>query len=161
MHIAGILIQQLTGAQFRFVPYRGPALAMQDLLSGRIDLSILQPAVAMPQVRSGKIRAYAVTARTRLRTAPDIPTVDEAGVPRVYVSVWSALWAPKGTPNTIIAQLNAAVVSALGDQGSASGSPRFGRFLRASSNLGGAGRAPSSRDREWWPIIKAANIKAK
>ncbi|HEY2424723.1 MAG TPA: tripartite tricarboxylate transporter substrate binding protein, partial [Pseudolabrys sp.] len=112
--IAGILIEQLTGAKFRFVPYRGAALAMQDLLGGQVDLSILQPTVAMPQVRSGKIKAYAVTAKTRLSTAPDIPTVDEAGVPGVYVSVWSALWAPKGTPKSIIAQLNAAVVSALG-----------------------------------------------
>ena len=136
---------------------------MQDLLSGRIDLSILQPAVAMPQVRSGKIRAYAVTARRALRTAPDIPTVDEAGVPRVYVSVWSALWAPKGTPNTIIAQLNAAVVSALGDPGVRQRLTEIRQEISSARAAipGGAGRAPSSRDREWWPIIKAANIKAK
>ena len=108
---------------------------MQDLLAGRVNLSILQPTVAMPQVRSGKIRAYAVTAKTRMRTAPDIPTVDEAGVPGVYVSVWSALWAPKGTPNTIIAQLNAAVVSALGDPGVRQRLTEIGQeFLRASSN---------------------------
>ena len=161
-HIAGILIEQLTGAQFRFVPYRGAALAMQDLLSGQIDLSLLQPTVAMPQVRSGKIRAYAVTAKTRLSTAPDIPTVDEAGLPGVYVSVWSGLWAPKGTPEAIIAQLNAAVVRALGDPGVRQRLAEIGQEIppREQQTPEALAALQAAEIAKWWPIIKAANIKA-
>ena len=161
-HIAGILIQQLTGAQFRFVPYRGAALAMQDLLGGQVNLSILQPTVAMPQVRAGKIRAYAVTAKTRLSTAPDIPTVDEAGVPGVYVSVWSALWAPKGTSDRIIAQLNAAVVSALADPKVRQRLADIGQEVapREQQTPEGLAALQAAEIAKWWPIIKAANIKA-
>lgn len=162
-HIAGILIQQLTGAQFRFVPYRGAALAMQDLLGGRVNLSILQPTVAMPQVRSGKIRAYAVTAKTRLKTAPDIPTVDEAGMPGVYVSVWSALWAPKGTPNIIVARLNAAVVSALGDPGVRQRLTEIGQEIppREQQTPEALAALQAAEIAKWWPIINAAHIKAE
>jgi len=162
-HIAGIFIQQLTGAQFRFVPYRGAALAMQDLLGGQVNLSILQPTVAMPQVRAGKIRAYAVTAKTRLKTAPDIPTVDEAGMPGVYVSVWSALWAPKGTPNTIVAKLNAAVVSALGDPTVRKRLTEIGQEIppREQQSPEALAALQAAEIAKWWPIIKAANIKAE
>jgi tripartite-type tricarboxylate transporter receptor subunit TctC len=162
-HIAGIFIQQLTGAQFRFVPYRGAALAMQDLLGGQVNLSILQPTVAMPQVRAGKIRAYAVTAKTRLKTAPDIPTVDEAGMPGVYVSVWSALWAPKGTPNTIVAKLNAAVVSALGDPTVRQRLTEIGQEIppREQQSPEALAALQAAEIAKWWPIIKAANIKAE
>ena len=161
-HIAGILIQQLTGAQFRFVPYRGAAPAMQDLLGGQIDLGILQPTVAMPQVRSGKIRAYAVTAKKRLSGAPDIPTVDEAGLPGVYLSVWSALWAPKGTPNRIIAQLNAAVVSALGDPEVRQRLAAIGQEIppREQQTPEALAAFQAAEIAKWWPIVKAANIKA-
>jgi tripartite-type tricarboxylate transporter receptor subunit TctC len=162
MHIAGILIQQLTGAQFRFVPYRGPALAMQDLLSGQIDLSILQPAIALPHVRDGKIKSYAVTAKTRLSTAPDIPTVDEAGMPGVYVSVWSALWAPKGTPKSIIARLNTAVVSALADPEVRRRLTEIGQEIppREQQTPEALAALQAAEIEKWWPIIKAAHIKA-
>jgi tripartite-type tricarboxylate transporter receptor subunit TctC len=162
-HIAGILLEQLTGAKFSFVPYRGAGLAMQDLLGGQVNLSILQPTVAMPQVRSGKIRAYAVTAKTRLTSAPDIPTVDEAGVPGVYVSVWSALWAPKGTPNSIIAQLNAAVVSALGDPGVRQRLSEIGQEIppREQQSPEALASLQATEIAKWWPIIRAANIKAE
>jgi len=161
-HIAGILLEQLTGVQFRFVPYRGAGLAMQDLLGGQINLSILQPTVAMPQVRSGKIKAYAVTAKTRLSTAPDIPTVDEAGVPGVYVSVWSALWAPKGTSDRIIAQLNAAVVGALADPKVRQRLADIGQEVAPHEQQTPEGLAAlqAAEIAKWWPIIKAANIKA-
>jgi tripartite-type tricarboxylate transporter receptor subunit TctC len=162
-HIAGVLFEQLTGAKFSFVPYRGAALAMQDLLGGQVNLSILQPTVAMPQVRSGKIRAYAVTAKTRLTSAPDIPTVDEAGVPGVYVSVWSALWAPKGTPNSIIARLNAAAVSALGDPGVRQRLAEIGQEIppREQQSPDALAALQAAEIAKWWPIIKAANIKAE
>jgi len=112
-HIAGIYFQKETSTRFQFVPYRGVAPAMQDLVAGQLDFMIDQATNSLPQVRSGKIRAYAVTSKTRLAAAPDIPTVDEVGLPGFYVSIWQGLWLPKRTPQDIVAKLNAAVVAAL------------------------------------------------
>src|SRR5262249_55586239 len=113
--VSGIYFQRATGTRFGFVPYRGGAPAMQDLVAGQVDFMFDQAANALRQVRSGTIKAYAVMAKTRWSAAPDIPALDEAGVPGLYVSYWHGLWAPKGTPAEIIAKLNAAVVSALAD----------------------------------------------
>ena len=99
-HIAGVYLQSITGTRFQFVPYRGAAPAMQDLLAGQIDLMLDQASNAIPHIRAGRIRAYAVTSKSRLGAAPEIPTVDEAGLPGFYVSVWHGLWAPKGTTRT-------------------------------------------------------------
>src|SRR5438874_5159582 len=114
-HISGVHFQNITGTRYQFVPYRGFAPAKQDLLAGHIDLMIDQAVNSLPQVRDGRIRAYAVTAKTRLALAPDIPTVDGAGLPGFYVSVWRGLWVPKSTPKDIIARLNAAVADTLAD----------------------------------------------
>ena len=105
----------MTGTKFTFVPYRGTGPAMQDVVAGKLDLMFDQAANALPQVRNGNIRAFAVTAKTRLTSAPDIPTVDEAGMPGFYIAVWHALWVPKGTPKDIVMRLNAAVREALAD----------------------------------------------
>ncbi len=116
-HISGVYFQNITGARFQFVPYRGAGPAMQDLVAGQVDLMIDQAANSLPQVRAGTIRAYAVTDKVRLAAAPDIPTVDEAGVPGLHIAIWHALWMPKGTPKDVIAKLNAAVVETLADAG--------------------------------------------
>ena len=113
--VAGYLLQQQTGAHIQIVPYRGLAPAMQDLLAGRIDFLFDQPSDALPQIRSGNIKAYAVTASTRAAVAPDIPTVDEAGLPGLHITPWHSLWVPKGTPPAVIAKLNAAAMNALAD----------------------------------------------
>jgi tripartite-type tricarboxylate transporter receptor subunit TctC len=105
-----LLFQKLTGTRFQFVPYRSSSQAMQDLVPGRIDWLIVVPTDAMPQLRSENIKAFAATASSRLATAPDIPTVDEAGLPGFYLSNWRGIWAPKRTPKTVIAKLNAAIV---------------------------------------------------
>jgi tripartite-type tricarboxylate transporter receptor subunit TctC len=105
-HVAGILFQKETGTRFAFVPYRGGGPAMQDLVAGQIDLMIIQAAVALPQVRAGAIKAYAVTASSRFPAAPDIPTVDEAGLPGIHISGWFALFAPKGTPTEVVTNTN-------------------------------------------------------
>jgi tripartite-type tricarboxylate transporter receptor subunit TctC len=162
-HIAGILFQKLTGTHFEFVPYRGGAPAMQDVLAGHIDLTMPLAITALPHVRAGKIRAYAVTAKTRLDTAPDIPTVDEAGVPGLYISVWHGLWAPKGTPKDIIGKLNAAVVDALADPTVRSRLADLGQeiFPRAQQTPQALGVLQRAEIEKWWPIIKAANIKAE
>ena len=97
-HVSGVYFQKDTGTRFQFVPYRGTGPAMQDLVAGQIDLMFDQAANSLPQVRDGNVKAFAVTAKSRLPSAPDIPTVDEAGVPGFYISIWHGLWAPKGTP---------------------------------------------------------------
>ncbi len=114
-HVGGVYFRDATGTKFEFIPYRGTAPAMQDLVAGRIDLMVDQASNSIPQVRGGRIKAYAVTARTRLAAAPDIPTVDEAGLPGLYVSVWYGIWAPGKTPRDVVARLNSAIVAALAD----------------------------------------------
>src|SRR5215472_10074177 len=108
-HVSGVYLQSITGARFQFVPYRGAGPAMQDLVAGQIDIMIDQAANSLPQLRAGTIKGYAVTDKIRLAAAPELPTVDEAGVPGLHISNWQALWMPKGTPKDIIAKLNGAV----------------------------------------------------
>ena len=114
-HVAGLFFQKETGTRFQFVPYRGVAPIMQDLLAGQIDMAFPVPVASMQQARAGLIKAYAVTAKSRLAIASEIPTVDEAGVPGLHMSLWQGLWAPKGTPRDLITRLNDAVVLALAD----------------------------------------------
>jgi tripartite-type tricarboxylate transporter receptor subunit TctC len=162
-HIHGVFFQQMTGTRFQHVPYRGAAPAMRDLVGGQIDLMIDQVPNALPHASGGKIRAYAVTAKSRLNGS-NIPTVDEAGLPGFHTSVWHALWASKDTPKDVIAKLNAAVVDALAD-------PTVQRRL-----VSDLGQDIPPRDQQtpealavfhkaetekWWPIIKAAGVKAQ
>jgi tripartite-type tricarboxylate transporter receptor subunit TctC len=115
-HVGGVLFQNITGTRFHFVPYRGTPPALQDLVAGHIDLMLVTLTTSLPYVRAGNIKAFAVAANTRSAAAPEIPTVDEAGLPGFYVKGWCGLWAPKGTPKDVIAKLsNSAVVSALAD----------------------------------------------
>src|SRR5262249_15215269 len=108
-HVLGVYFQNITGTRFQFVPYRGGnAIAMQDLLAGHIDFIIAQPVDILPHLAGGKVRPYAVMARSRLSAAADIPTVDEAGLPAMYASTWNGFWVPKGTPGDVVARLNAA-----------------------------------------------------
>ena len=114
-HIAGLYFENVTGIKLQYVPYRGTAPAMNDLVAGQIDIIVDQTSNSISQVRAGTIRAYAVTADKRVESAPDIPTTDEAGLPGFHMTLWSGLWVPKGTPKDIIAKLNAAAVEAMND----------------------------------------------
>ena len=162
-HVAGILFQKQTDTRFAFVPYRGGAPAMQDLVAGQIDMMIIQAAVALPQVRGGAIKAYAVTARSRFAAAPGVPTVDEAGLPGLYISGWFALFAPKGTPKPVIDKLNAAVVDALGNANVRARLADLGQEIPPPEQQTPEALAAfhKAEVEKWWPIIKAANIKGE
>jgi tripartite-type tricarboxylate transporter receptor subunit TctC len=162
-HVSGVFFQNVTGARFQFVPYRGAAPAMQDLVAGRIDLMIDQVSNSLPQVRSDQIKAYAVTAKSRAAVAPEIPTVDEAGLPEFHISIWHALWAPKGTPKEIIAKLNEAVVNALTNANARQRLVALGQEIRPANQQTPETLAAFHKAEvdKWWPIVKTAGIKAE
>src|SRR5580700_5622915 len=114
-HLGGILFETLTDTHIQFIPYRGTAPSMQALVAGQIDLIFDQLSSSLPQLQEGTIKSYAVMSKTRAVAAPDIPTVDEAGLPGLYLPVWNGMWAPKGTPRPIIDKLNNAVLESLAD----------------------------------------------
>jgi tripartite-type tricarboxylate transporter receptor subunit TctC len=161
--VAGMYFQQITGTRFGFVPYRGGAPAMQDLVAGRVDIMFDQAANAIAQVRAGTIRAYAVMTVERWHLALDIPTIDESGAQGLHVSYWHALWAPKATPPDIIAKVNAAVVSALADPKvqqnfAAQGQDIWPRERQTPQALAAFYKAEIDK---WWPIIKSEGLKAE
>ena len=160
-HIAGVFFQKQTGTSFRFVPYRGSAPMMQDLLGGRVDLIFDQAADALPHVRSHKIRAYAVTAASRLKSEASIPTVDEEGLHGFYVSVWHGLWVPRDTPQAIVTTLNTAAVQALADPNVRARFSSLGQEIPSPDQHTpeALGILQKAEMEKWWPIIKAANIK--
>jgi len=162
-HVSGVYLQSMTGARFQFVPYRGAGPAMQDLVAGQIDIMIDQAANSLPQVRAGTIKAYAVTDKTRLAAAPDIPTVDEAGMPGLHISIWHALWMPKGTSKDIIAKLNSAVVDALADDRVRQRLADLGQEIppREQQNPQTLAAYHKAEIEKWWPILKKAGIKGE
>jgi tripartite-type tricarboxylate transporter receptor subunit TctC len=162
-HVAGVLFQKETGTRFQHVPYRGDGPAMQDLVAGQIDLMIASSGGLMPHVQAGSINVYAVAAKTRLAALPDLPTVDEAGLPGFYISTWNALFAPKGTPKDIIARFNSAVVAALADPTVRLRLADLGQEIPPiEQQTPEALRALQKGEIEkWWPIIKAAGIKGE
>jgi tripartite-type tricarboxylate transporter receptor subunit TctC len=162
-HIAAIVFQKETGTRLGLVPYRGAGAAINDLVAGHIDMMVDLVANSLPHVRARSIKAYAVAAKSRLAAASDIPTVEEAGLPGFHISAWQAIWAPKGTPNTVIDKVNAAVVVALAEPSVRArladlGQQIFPRDQQTPEALAAFQAAEIDR---WWPIIKAANIKAE
>jgi tripartite-type tricarboxylate transporter receptor subunit TctC len=162
-HVGAVYFQNLTGLRLQLVPYRGTGPALQDLVAGQIDLIVDQTSNSMAHIRGGKIRAYAVTAPTRVPSAPDIPTVDEAGIPGFHILLWNGLWVPKGTPKDAIAKLSAAAMEALADPAVIKRLTDVGlevppRERQAPESFAAFHKAEIAK---WWPMIKAAAIKAQ
>jgi tripartite-type tricarboxylate transporter receptor subunit TctC len=161
--VVGTYFQKNTGTRFQFVPYRGATPIMQDLLAGHIDLTFTQVASALAQARSGQVKAYAVMAKARWAEAPDTPTSDEGGVPGLYASFWHGLWAPKGTPPNVIAKLDHAVVESLADPAVHQRFIELGQepWPRDKQTPDGLAAQQKAEIEKWWPIIKAAGIRAE
>jgi tripartite-type tricarboxylate transporter receptor subunit TctC len=162
-HMCMVYFQNETGTKFQTVPYRGAAPAMQDLLAGTIDLFCPEAGQTLPQFRAGSVKAFAVLTEKRWFAAPDVPTIDEAGVPGVHFPFWHGLWAPKGVSADVLARLNAAVVAALADPGARKRFNDLGHEVAPSEQQTPAALAAfyKAETDKWWPIIKAANIKGQ
>jgi tripartite-type tricarboxylate transporter receptor subunit TctC len=160
-HLCGFAMQKAIGARWQFVPYRGGAPAMQDLLGGQFDIMCTASGSFLPLVRNGQIRAYAITTKARAASAPDIPTVDEAGLPGLYFSTWNAFWAPKGTPAAAIAKLNAAAKEAMADPTVRKRITDLALEMPASDQLApeALGALQKADIEKWWPMMKEAGIK--
>ncbi len=160
-HVAGIYFQNVTGTHFPFVPYRGAAPAMQDLIAGQIDLMFDQVQNSLPHIRAGRVKAFAVTAEKRLVSAPDIPSVDEAGMAGLHIVLWNGFWLPAGTPPDVIAKLNAAVKDALADPAVRTRlaelelqvPPPDQQTPQALATL------QKAEIEKWWPIVRSAGLK--
>jgi tripartite-type tricarboxylate transporter receptor subunit TctC len=160
-HIGGVSLQSILGTRWVFVPYRGANPVMQALLAGDFDWTFTTPDQGLPQIRAGRIKPYAITAKSRMALAPNVPTTDEAGLPGFYLSYWHGLWAPRGTPKDVIETLNAAVVAALAEPSVRErlgdiGQEIFPREQQRPESLGALQKAEIEK---WWPTIKAAGIK--
>jgi len=162
IHMCLAYFQNNTGTKFPLVPYRGAAPIMQDLLAGQIDLSCPEAGQTLPQYRAGTIKAYAVLQNKRWFAAPDVPTIDEAGVPGLHFPFWHGMWAPKGTPKSVVDKLNAAVVDALADPAVRAKLTELGHEVAAREQ-----QSPEALRKyhkadidKWAPMIKAANAAA-
>src|SRR3979490_3265924 len=162
-HIAGLYFENVSGIKLQYVPYRGTAPAMNDLVAGQIDLIVDQPSNSIGQVRAGTIRAYAVTDSKRVESAPDVPSTDEAGLPGFHMTLWSGLWVPKDTPKDIVAKLNAAAGDALKDPAVRKQLENLGLQMPPREKLSpeALGDWQKAEIAKWWPMIKAANVKVE
>lgn len=162
-HICGIYFEEKTGTRVRYVPYRGGAPAMQAVMSNEVDFFCGEASQMLPHFRAGKIKPLIVMSKTRWRPLPEVPTMIEVGASDTYITFWNGMWAPKGTPKSVVAKLNEAVVKSLADPALLKRLDELGQELPAREHLTpeGFGAFHKSEIEKWWPLIKAANIKVE
>ena len=162
-HVSAVYFANATGTRLNLVPYRGGGPAMQDLVANQVDLMIVQVAEAVAQAQAGRLKIFAVTSPSRLKGAPEVPTVDEAGMPGMYISFWHGLWMPRGVPKDILAKVNAAMVETLADPNVRARLATMHQDIppREQQTPAGLAAYQKSEIEKWWPIIKAAGIKAQ
>ena len=160
-HVAGIQFQNLTGTHFPFVPYRGAGPMMLDVIAGQIDMVFDQVQSSLTYIRTGRIKPFAVTAAAREPALPDVPTVDEAGLPGLHISLWYGLWVPAGTPPEIVARLNAAAMDAQADPGTRQRLAELElQIPPPDQQTPQALHALQEAEiKKWWPIVQAAGLK--
>jgi len=162
-HVSAVYFANATGTRLNLVPYRGGGPAMQDLVANQVDLMIIQVAEAVAQAQAGRLKIFAVTSPSRLKGAPEVPTVDEAGMPGMYISFWHGLWMPRGVPKDILAKVNAAMVETLADANVRTRLAAMHQDVppREQQTPEGLAAYHKAEIEKWWPIIKAAGIKAQ
>jgi len=160
-HITAVAFENMTGTRLQMVPYRGVAPALQDLVAGRLDLQSVEVAGMLAHLRGGKLKAYGFLSDRRSPAAPDVPTIEEAGGPRLHVMTWRGVWAPKGTPADVVAKLNRAVAAALADpdlqrRAADLGQEIVPRDQQTPQALAAHHRAEMTK---WLPMIQAASAR--
>jgi tripartite-type tricarboxylate transporter receptor subunit TctC len=161
--ITGILFEQATGQKVQFIPYRGAGPAMTDLISGQVDIMVVQAAVTLPQLQAGTVKVLANLSPQRSAAIPDIPTSDESGVPGLYMSGWFGFFGPRGLPKDVLARLNGAMKATLADPAVRKRFVELGLDVASAEQQTPEGLAAfqEAEIKKWWPIIKAANIKGE
>jgi tripartite-type tricarboxylate transporter receptor subunit TctC len=162
-HVSGILFQKAINSPIQMIPYRGAGESTQAIVSGQIDVLLNTPAVSLAQMKAGQVKVFAVADNHRVTLAPDVPTTDEAGLPGFYFTFWHALWVPKGTPKDIIAKLNGALRTALADPDIRQKMVALSQDIYPLEQQTPEALAKLQQQEadKWWPIIKAAGIKAE
>jgi tripartite-type tricarboxylate transporter receptor subunit TctC len=162
-HVFGVFFQNAVGSKFNFIPYRSAGLSQQDLVAGQVEMIIDTPSTSGANVKGGLIKAYVIAGKDRSPVLPDVPTVDEAGLPGLYFYFWHAIWAPKGTPKDIIAKLNGAVVKAIADPATHKRLADIGQefFPASMSSPEALAKFQKEEIEKWQPVIRAAGIKAQ
>ena len=161
-HLCGMLLMTAMQTDVTTVPYKGTAPAMTDVLGGQVNFMCDQTTNTTPQIKGGKVKAYAVTTKQRLKTMPDVPTVDESGLKGFEVTVWHGIWAPHGTPKPIIDKLAKALQAALRDPAIVARFAELGTEPVPQDQATPAALAAhlKSEIAKWAPIIKKAGIYA-
>jgi tripartite-type tricarboxylate transporter receptor subunit TctC len=161
-HLCGMLFQKAIGLDLTTVPYKGTAPAMTDLLGGQVDVLCDQTTQTLPQIKAGNVKLYGVTARQRISSLPDTPTLAEGGLKDFEVVVWHGLYAPKGTPKAVIDKLGEALHTALRDADVRRRMAELGAEIVPADKQtpDGLRNWLKSEIDKWTPVIRAAGVYA-
>jgi tripartite-type tricarboxylate transporter receptor subunit TctC len=162
-NIVSAAFQNLTGTKLRMVTYRGNAPALQDVVSGQIDLLFAETSTMMGHLRGGTIKAYAILTKDRSALLPEIPTIEEAGGPPLYIVTWRGMWVPTGTPVDVSKRLGSAVLEALNDPAVQKRIVEVGQEIapRAQQTPQALAAHHKAEIEKWTPMIRAASINAE